>query len=248
MNRVIIVLLCCLCTVANAKDFAKEKQERLIGSLLKQQVKQQISIENSVESLLTRYPEKVDLIVTTAIKLYPSDYKSIMKGAMEAEPVLSCSVLEAMMASNVASTEQLLTQAINLEPAYSHELMITAAKARPDNFDNILRVTLKTEPLLSNSIVDKTMEAYPEKLLSILVSAIRELPNNISSYMKAAFNVSTSTNEQPAVDTFTLKEQEHLEEVFNAAMSAGMTKQDAMRVALNSGINQEMLDKLNIEN
>eukprot|EP00487_Bulimina_marginata_P001782 TRINITY_DN1420_c0_g1_i2.p1 TRINITY_DN1420_c0_g1~~TRINITY_DN1420_c0_g1_i2.p1 ORF type:complete len:113 (-),score=21.05 TRINITY_DN1420_c0_g1_i2:10-348(-) len=91
---IILLMLAGISSVAMAKDVADYKQERLIAKILNQQVKKHRSIKSSVHSILSRYPEKVDVVMSVALDRYPEKYRQIMLGALSAEPVLACDVIE----------------------------------------------------------------------------------------------------------------------------------------------------------
>ncbi len=102
-----------------AKDIAEYKQERLIAKILNQQVKKHRTIQSSVHSILSRYPEKVDTVMAVAFKRYPEEYRQIMLGALSAQPVLACDVIANSIKAKVAPSSELVEIAIRAEPAYA---------------------------------------------------------------------------------------------------------------------------------
>lgn len=178
----ILLLLGGISTNLFAQGSAVSKQEKFVTRLLDQQVKQQNSIKNSVSSILTRYPEQVEVVVNVALKLYPNEYKQIMYGALEAEPVLTCNVVQLFIKSEVAPLNEIVNLAISVEPAYIQEIMKTATLASTNH--NTAHEVMHSEH--SKTLMSATMTSYPKSIIDILKGTISAFPENVVHFVKEA--------------------------------------------------------------
>jgi len=245
-NIIVLFLLMGLCTTGViAKDVAEYKQDRLIAKILHQQVKQHISIQKSVSSILTRFPEKVDSVLKIALKKYPSDYRQIMIGAMNAEPVLSCEVIEILLKAKVASDEEIIAIAVEAEPAYAQEIVNIAVLNSPADIENIVRVAIETNPYVSDSVVNGAMTSFPEKIYDILSGAIKALPEKVSYFVRNTINLFPNSSENVVTTAVNTSKLRHAQNIVESAIKAGLDEDIAINAAIAGGAKRENLAKVN---
>jgi len=244
-SLIVLFLLSGLCTTSViAKDIAEYKQDRLIAKILHQQVKRHVSIKNSVSSILTRFPEKVDSVLKIALKKYPTEYRQIMIGAMNAEPVLACNVIEVVLKANVASDEEIIAIAVEAEPAYAQEIVNIAILNSPADIENIVRVAIETDPFVSDAVVNNTMSSFPEKIYAILSGAIQALPEQVSSFVKSTINLFPGSSEDVVTKAVTSSKPKHAQQIVASAVQAGLDQESAINAAVAGGAKREQLAKV----
>jgi len=236
MNKIIVLLLLCgLSAGVFAKDFAEYKQERLIARILNQQVKQHISLKNSVSAILTRFPEQVELVLDVALEKYPHKYKDIMLGAMSAEPVLACEVIEIVLKANVADSSDIIAIAVEAEPAYAQEIVNAAVLNDPTDVENIVRVAIQTEPVVSQAVISNTMSSFPEKLIDILTGAIKALPEQVAHFVVNAIDMFPQSSKEVVTQAVTNSEAKHDQLIVDSAVKAGFDHKSAISAAIAGG-------------
>jgi len=236
MKSIILVLLLCGFTSSLiAKEYSSSQQDRLIAKILNLQLSRQISLERSVSALLTRYPEKIDVVVDAALEKNPQRYRSIMLGAMRAEPVLACSVVEVMLDKNVAPAEEIVRIAIEAEPAYAHEIVNIAASKQPQNVKHFVRIAIKTDPVTHNSVLKNTIDSHPESTFDIFLGAIKALPDQVVSLVKDT--LMSDPEQSKEVITYAIQESHKnlSREIVESAIAAGIDKKLAIETAINAG-------------
>jgi hypothetical protein len=241
---IILLMLVGISSTVMAKDIAEYRQERLITKILSQQVKKHRTIQSSVHSLLSRYPEKVDIVMSVAFKRYPGQYRQIMLGALSAEPVLACNVIENAIKANVAPSSELVIIAIEAEPAYAQEIVNTAVKFNPSEIESIVRVAIRTEPYDTNNIINNTATNYPSEMLSILTAAITAIPEQATNIVKEILQLFPGQAETVVTTAVHQSSDSHNNDIVNAAIDSGFDKDSAIAAAIAGGANKEMLAKL----
>ena len=245
-NLIVLFLLLGLCTTGViAKDIAEYKQDRLIAKILHQQVKRHISIQNSVSTILTRFPEKVESVLKIALRKYPSEYRQIMVGAMNAEPVLACEVIKILLKAKVASDDEIIAIAVETEPAYAQEIVNIAVLNSPADIENIVRVAIETNPFVSDSVVNNTMNSFPEKIYAILSGAIKALPEQVSMFVSHTINLFPNRSESVVTTAVTSSKPRHAQQIVASAIKAGLDEESAIIAAIAGGAKREQLAKVN---
>lgn len=236
----VCLLLSCISLGVLAKDPAREKQDVLITKLLNQQVRQHISIQNSVSSILKRYPEKVDAVLNAALATYPDDYRQIMLGAISAEPALACDVVEKVIKANVATNEEIVSIAIKAEPAYAREIVDIAAKQNPAKIAEIVRIAIITEPFVGQSVMDNSMLTYPDKMLDILTAAITAIPEQAVSLVKSTLALFPGEGEKVITTAISSSHSHHSQEIVDAGVDSGISEDSAIAAAIAGGADKQV--------
>ncbi|PCI58451.1 MAG: hypothetical protein COB35_13770 [Gammaproteobacteria bacterium] len=242
MKFILFVLLFSITTTSFAMDSVKNRQEKLISQLLTQQVSQNISIKNSVSSLITLYPEKADIILKIALGTYPRNYKDIIIGTIQAEPALSASAVSAALQANVAQCKEVVEIAINAEPAYANEIIQAALKNSQDPIQNIVRVAVSTEPFISNSLLSNAKNK--ETMLDILIGAIKAIPNQVVNLVKTTLQLFPDQSADVIKNAINSSHQQFDQDIVKAAMNAGVEKELAIAAAIKGGANRDEFAKL----
>lgn len=233
-NIFILLLLAVISTSLFAQGSAISKQETFITQLLEQQVKQQNSIKSSVSSILTRYPEQVEVVVNVALELYPNEYRQIMSGALAAEPVLSCYVVHLFTQADVAPLDEIVRLAIKEEPAYIQEIMQTATLASFNNTSNH-EISHSSG---TKSLMAKTMTTYPQNKIDILKGSIAAFPEQVVNFVKEALLLFPSDNYQIISTAVSESNEEFTQPIIETAMALGVNKESVYDAA-EAGIEQK---------
>lgn len=228
---------------AFAQTNTEKKQKRIVAGFFAQQVKKNHSVGRSVNAMLKRYPEHVDLVVPIALDLYPRKYKQIITSAIHAEPALACDVIIAAVNSTVVSVEVAVSLAIEAEPAYAKEIIEAAINAKPENIHSIVRVAIKTDPFDKKDVVEDTMTKFPAQMLSVLAGAIEAIPAGVSSFVNSALNLFPNEAEHVVFTAVNSSKSKHAREIINLAMEHGITESDAIEAAIAGGATQEDVAK-----
>lgn len=231
----IFLLLSSISFSSFANEDATYKQELFISKLMKQHVKQQISVQKTVSSILKRYPEKIDSVLNVALELYPKKHKEIMLGALHAEPVLACNVIEHFIINDIASTSELVKIVIETEPAYAQEILNSAVLHDPDNMEEIVRVALLTEPLTSREILSNTMTSFPERMVDILTGFVKAIPNKVSQWVAYTFVMFPDSGEAIVSTAISATNASHNKKIIEAALEAGLEKDLVISAAIEAG-------------
>lgn len=231
----ILALLSCISTGSFAKDDIASKQELFITQLINQQTKQQISVQKSISSILTRYPEQIEIVLKVALDLHPEQYKQIMIGALNAEPVLACNVIEHFLKENIASTTELVKIVVEAEPAYAQEIINSAILHDPENMEDIVRVAIITEPLTSREMLSNTMISFPERMADILSGFVKAIPEKVAQWVSYTFLLFPNNGEQIVTTAISSTNEIHDNEIITAALDAGLDKELVMNAAIKGG-------------
>ena len=237
----ILSLLSVISINSVASEAMSKKQELFITQLITQQTKQQISVRKSIKSILSRYPEQIDKVLSIALTLHPEDYKQIMLGAIDAQPVFACNVMEHVLEQDIASSTELIQIVVEAEPAYAQEILATAAFHDPDNLEQLVRVTIQTEPLHSKDIMSITMTSYPDRMIDILSGLIQAIPEKVSKWVSYTFLLFPDSGEQIVSTAVSSTNESHNQAIVNAAVNAGLDKDLAFSAAVDGGAPIESL-------
>jgi hypothetical protein len=237
----ILSLLSLVSVGSFATEGISKKHEMFITQLINQQTKQQISIRKSISSLLMRYPDQIDKVVTVALGIYPEAYKQIMLGAIDAQPVFACKVIEHVLDNNIASSTELVKIVVEAEPAYAQEILETAALHDPDNIEQLVRVTIQTEPLHSKYIISNTMISFPDRMIDILSGFIKAIPDQVSKWVSYTFLLFPDNGEQIVTTAVSSTNESHNQAIVDAAVHAGLDKDLAFSAAVSGGASVDSL-------
>lgn len=215
-----------------AMDSVINRQEQLISQLLNQQVQQNISIENSVGSLIKRYPENAQSILKLALKKYPKSYKAILTATIHAEPALSAAAVSAVLKANVAECREIVMIAINAEPAYANEIIFAARSNSSDPIENIVRVAVSTEPFISDSLISNTKNENSENMFNVFIGIIKALPDSVVSLVKKTLKLYPEESEAVVTKAVHSSKSQFDQQIVDAAVSAGLTKEKAIAAAI----------------
>jgi len=222
-----------------AMDSLKNRQEQLINQLLSQQVQQNISIENSVGSLIKRYPENAQSILKLAFKKYPNQYEAIISSTIHAEPALSAAAVTAALQANVAECHDIVKIAINAEPAYANEIIQAAIRNSADPIQNIVRVAVSTEPFISDSIIENIKNENSESMLNVFIGIIKALPDHVVSLVKKTLKLYPKNSEAVVTKAIYSSKSKFDQQIVEAAVKSGLTKERAIAAAIKGGAKEE---------
>jgi len=227
-----------------AMDSVINRQENLINQLLSQQVQQNISIENSVGSLIKRYPENAQSILKIALKKYPQHYKTILTATIHAEPALSAAAVTAVLQANVAECREIVKIAINAEPAYANEIIRAATDNSSDPIQNIVRVAVSTEPFIRDSLIEKSNNQSSESMLNVFMGIMKALPDHVVSLVKKTLKLYPDKSEAVVTRAVYSSKSQFDQQIVEAAISAGLTKEKAIAAAIKGGAKKAEFAKL----
>lgn len=235
LSILILSLLSVISFSSSAQDGLSKKQELFITQLIQQQTKQQISVRKSVSSVLARYPEQIDKVLKVSFTLHPKEYKQIVLGAIDAQPVFACNVIEHALENDIASSTELVQIVVDAEPAYAQEIIETAAFHDPDKLEDFVRVTIQTKPINSVDIISKTMMSFPDRMIDILSGFIKAIPDQVSKWVSYTFVLFPDSGEQIVTTAVSSTNEYHNQAIVDAAISAGLDKKLAHSAAVNGG-------------
>lgn len=178
--------LCCLAIIgascigisANAQPIDEEVKAPSSKSVnfFKRQVSASQSVENAVNSLLSRYPEKTVGFVKAALTAYPNQYAEIISASVSAQPTYVDDIIKIATAYNVAEPKEIVKIAVLAEPSYAEIATSAACKYSPEDFNEIVKSAVQSEPDSADQIAQKLVTAYPNKTMEILVTTVKEVP------------------------------------------------------------------------
>lgn len=243
IHHTILIFLTLFLFVFTSEAQTASRQDKFIKKILKQQVRNQLSIKSSVSSILTRFPEEVDSVLKIALREYPSEFRQIMIGAINAEPVLACDVIDFMLKENIADKDEIIAIAVSTEPAYAQEIINIAVLNDPSDIENIVRVAIATDPFASQSLVGNTMTHFPKNIFAILSGAIQALPENVSDFVKTTIDLFPSNGEKVVEKAVHSSESKYTRGIVNSAVNAGLNEKDAIEAAILGGALKEQFVK-----
>jgi len=225
-----------------AMESIENRQEDMISSLLTQQVQQNISIENSVNALVKRFPEKADIILKFALENYPNKYKEIITGTIHAEPALSAAVVAAVLHAKIASCSDVVKIAIDIEPAYANEIIQAAYKNSEDPIQDIVTVAVNTEPFISDSLISNAKDKTT--MLNIFIGIVKAVPDQVVSIVKTALHLFPADSADVIKNAVNSSHKQFDKEIVNAAVNAGIDKELAINAAIKGGAKRDEFAKL----
>ncbi len=238
----LLLILVVINFTSYAMESIENRQEDMISLLLTQQVQQNISIENSVNALIKRFPEKADIILKFALEYYPHKYKEIISGTIHAEPALSATVVAAILQAKIASCPEVVKIAINIEPAYANEIIQAAYKNSDDSIQDIVTVAVDTEPFISDSLIGSAKDK--QTMLNIFIGAVKAIPNQVVNLVKTALHLFPNDSADVIKSAIHSSHKQFDKEIVNAAVDVGMDKKLAIEAAIQGGASKDELAKL----
>lgn len=229
----LLLLLAGINFASYAMESIENRQEDMISSLLTQQVQQNISVENSVNALVKRFPEKAEIILKFALENYPEKYKEIITGTIHAEPALSAIVVAAVLHAKVASCPDVVKIAIDIEPAYANEIIQAAYKNSNDPIQDIVTVAVNTEPFISSSLISNAKDK--KTMLNIFIGVVKAIPDQVVSLVKTTLHLFPNESADVIRNAVNSSHKQFDREIVNAAVDAGVDKNLAIAAAIKGG-------------
>lgn len=142
----------------------------------KKQVEGGASVDNSLKSLLDRYPQRTPEFVSIALSAYPERYQEIITTSVSAKPMFVDDIIMLANEHRVAKPTEIVALAVNAEPSYAGAATSAACKNNPEYFDEIVKTAVKAEPDSADQIAQKLVAAFPSQTMEILITTIKEVP------------------------------------------------------------------------
>ncbi|WP_099034676.1 hypothetical protein [Lacimicrobium alkaliphilum] len=236
----IVLSMCAICPVLAEESVSSPINDKTID-FIEKQVEQNMSVGRAVKSVVSHYPQDVEIVVRTALDLYPDQYREIVHAAISAQPALTEDVVSIAIEKHPEHCASIVQTAINAEPSYIDFVVNAATHATPGELEEIVRVAVITEPNSADTIVRSVAQAQPNRLAEIVTTAIGAVPL-VGEYIVEALLVSypdsTETVITSAFRQSSLSDNGLLR-ILAAARGAGLSD-DKLRVyALNGGIEEE---------
>lgn len=239
VRRYLLVILIGVTFTCTAIENIEAKQKVLIKQLIENLVNKNISIKKSVSSLLQRYPEKVDTVITVALQLYPKQYRQILIGAIQAEPALTASAVANIIAYDRTLCAEVVKIAITTEPAYANEIILAAVQSSKDPIQDIVRVAVTTEPLISNTVLENIKNNQNENLIDIFVGVIKAVPERVTYVVDYALSLFPDSGEDIVAEAVKTSNKEFSRKIVDIAIEAGVDQDTAITAAINSGADKK---------
>lgn len=225
---------------------ADNKNKTLTAAFVQKQVDQSMSIGRAVKSIIGHYPQDAEVVVSTALDLYPEKYKEIIHAAISAEPALTEAVVTIAIGKGIHSCASIVETAINAEPSYVDFVVRAAANATPEELHEIVRIAVLTEPDSADSIVQTLSQSHPNKMVDILQTAIGAVPF-VGEYMVDAL-LAIFPNKAENVVTTAVREsteqKDYVKRILETAKNAGVGQADLETYAKNAGASDEEMAQL----
>ncbi|WP_141096258.1 hypothetical protein [Lacimicrobium sp. SS2-24] len=208
---------------------------------IEKQVEQNMSVGRAIKAIVSHYPQDVEIVISTALALYPDQYREIVHAAISAQPALTEDVVSIAIETYPQHCAKIVEAAINAEPSYIDFVVNTATHATPEELQDIVRIAVVTEPNSADTIVRSVAEAQPNRLAEIITTAISAVPL-VGEYIVEALLVSYPQSTETVITTAFKEssvEDNSLLRILAAARGAGI-KDDVLKVyAHNGGITDE---------
>ncbi len=221
----------------------KNKESKFTAALIKKQVDQSMSIGRAIKSILSHYPRESISVVSTALDLYPENYKEIIHAAISAEPALTGEVVTLALEKGISTCTSIVETAINAEPSYVDFVVRAAAYSTPDELGEIVRIAVETEPDSADNIVQTLSRSHPNDMVEIITTAIKTVPV-VGEYVVDAL-LAAFPDEAEQVVTTALREssseQDSVRRILVTAINAGISPEDLSKYAKNAGATEEQL-------
>lgn len=225
---------------------ANEKSKELTAAFVQKQVNQSMSIGRAIKSIIGHYPQDAEVVVSTALDLYPEKYKEIIHSAISTEPALTEMVVTVAIEKGVAECSSIVKTAINAEPSYVDFVVRAAANATPEELHEIVRIAVLTEPDSADSIVQTLSQSHPNKMVDILQTAIGAVPF-VGEYMVDAL-LAIFPNKAEKVVTTAVREsteqKDYVKRILETAKNAGVDMKDLEDYARKAGASDEEIAQL----
>ena len=239
VRRSLLVVFIGITFTCTAIENIESKQNALIKQLIENLVQKNISVQESVSSLLQRYPEKVDSVITIALQLYPKQYRQILIGTIQAEPALTAPAVANIISHDRTLCAEVIKIAITTEPAYVNEIILAAVQSSKDPIQDIVRVAVTTEPLISNTVLENIKNNQNENLIDILVGVIKAVPERVTSVVDYALSLFPDSGEDIVAEAVKTSDKEFSRKIVEIAIEAGVDQNTAITAAINSGADKK---------
>lgn len=238
-----------LCTASPifAEELKTPRSDDKTVDFIEKQVEQNMSVGRAIKSIVSHYPQDVEVVVRTALELYPEQYREIVHAAISAQPALTEDVVSIAIEKHPQHCANIVKAAINAEPSYVDFVVNAATHATPEELQDIVRVAVITEPNSADTIVRSVAQAQPNRLAEIITTAIGAVPL-VGEYIVEALLVSYPQNTETVITTAfkesSLSNGNNLLRILATARGAGINDDQIKLYALNGGISEEEFSKL----
>lgn len=237
------LLSCGFASVTQAQTQPELINNHITSAFVKQQVSQNMSLGHAIKSIIGHYPQDVDLIVDTALDLYPERYKEIVFSAVSAQPSSTQDIVKIAIDKGITECTEVVEVAIQAEPSYVDFVVTAAVHATPEELSDIVRVAVITEPDSADNIVQTLSRTYPDHMLEIMQTAIKAVPNAgeyvvdalLAIFPDNAAEVVTGAVRQASAEPAQVKK------IIQTAWHAGVSDQDVTEYALKGGASQQLI-------
>ncbi|WP_416307120.1 hypothetical protein [Neptunicella sp. SCSIO 80796] len=236
-----ILLFYTVQSVAAEGTGAPQNDNQLTADFIEQQVQQNMSLGRAIKSIMGHYPQEVDVVVGTALDLYPAKYKEIIHAAIAAQPALTEDVVRIAIDKGIASCGNIVLTAIQAEPSYVDFVVSAAAQSTPEELNEIVRIAVVTEPDSADAIVSTVAKAHPSKLVDIISSAIGAVPF-VGEYIVDALLVAFPNDAEEVVTTAVREssaQRSQVIKIIETARNAGISDKALTRYATEGGASAE---------
>ena len=221
----------------------KNNNKHLTVDFVQKQVQQSMSVGRAVKSIISHYPQEAEVVVSTALDLYPEKYREIIYAAISTEPAMTDTIVTIAIDKGITSCPNIVEAAINAEPSYVDFVVNAAANSTPEELNEIVRVAVIAEPDSADHIVQTLSQSHPNRMVDILSTAIGAVPF-VGEYMvdallavfpgKAEKVVTTAVRESSA-------DKEHVRRILETARNAGVNDADLIEFAKKAGASEEQI-------
>lgn len=237
----LLLSICAASPVLAEESVVSTQSNDKTVDFIEKQVEQNMSVGRAVKSIVGHYPQDVEIVVRTALDLYPDRYREIVHAAISAQPALTEDVVSIAIEKHPEHCANIVQTAINAEPSYIDFVVNAATHATPEELEDIVRIAVITEPNSADTIVRSVAQAQPNRLAEIITTAIGAVPL-VGEYIVEALLVSYPQNTETVITT-AFKESNindnSLLRILAAARGAGIHDDAIKLYALNSGIAEE---------
>jgi hypothetical protein len=225
-----------------ATEFKEPRSDsHLTVAFVQHQVEQNMSIGRAIKSIVGHYPNDTTNIVSTALDLYPEQYKEIIHAAISEQPMLTEAIVTIAIEKGISSCSSIVETAINAEPSYIDFVVTAAANTTPGELKEIVKIAVTTQPDSANYIVQSLAREHPNKIVDIIQSAIGAVPL-VGEYVVEAL-LAVFPNDAEDVVTTAVREsgaqRENVKRIIETAHNSGVSDIDVKNFAINGGATKE---------
>ncbi len=220
-----------------------KKHSELTAAFVQNQVDQSMSIGRAIKSIIGRYPQETEGVVSTALDLYPESYKEIIHAAISAEPALTGEIVTLALEKGISSCSSIVETAINAEPSYVDFVVRAAAHSTPEELDEIVRIAVITEPDSADNIVQTLTRSHPNEMVDIIKTALTAVPL-VGEYVVDALLAAFPDEAEQVVTTAIREaatEQDSVRRILQTAINAGVSPEELEKYARNAGATEEQM-------